>query len=217
MTRIKICGIDDIETAELCTLLGVNFIGLHFIDSPWRVTPDFARVITRHIAQYPKRPVVVGLFSKTPSYEVNLLAEYCNLDWIQLLENEPLAYAKALKRPVVRLTHVSKDTTAEEIQQQVSGQFGSRSVCLLDSSDNKKGVVETHFDWNLLSGLSPFIPVLVGGGIAVNNVGELIEKFRPWGVNVNTGVEWQDQKSPSKIKAFIKAVNAADEKIMRPA
>jgi phosphoribosylanthranilate isomerase len=133
------------------------------------------------------------------------------------LENEPLAYAKALKRPVVRLTHVSKDTTAEEIQQQVSGQFGSRSVCLLDSSDNKKGVVETHFDWNLLSGLSPFIPVLVGGGIAVNNVGELIEKFRPWGVNVNTGVEWQDQKSPSKIKAFIKAVNAADEKIMRPA
>jgi phosphoribosylanthranilate isomerase len=216
MTRIKVCGVDDIETAELCTVLGVNFIGLYFTEGSWRISPDVARSITRHISRYPKRPVVVGLFSKTPSYEVNLLAEYCNIDWIQLSGNESQKYAKALKRPVIRLTHVNDDTTAEFIQQQVSGQFGSRSVCLLDSGANKRGVSEKPFDWELLTGLSPFIPVLVGGGITAENVGHLIDKYRPWGVNVNAGVEWCGQKSPSKIKAFVKAVKEADDKICRP-
>jgi phosphoribosylanthranilate isomerase len=210
LTRIKICGVTNIETADLCAELEVNFIGLVFENGRLRVKPDIARGITAHISKIPKRPVVVGVFSNTPYYEVNLLAEYCNLDWIQLPGDVPMQFAKALKRPVVRVTQVDRETTAADVQSYVSGAFGSRSVRLFETPFIKNGATDVVFDWQIFSGLSPFIPVLIGGGLTSETVGNLIETCHPWGVNVSAEVERAGKKSQSKIKTFIKAVKEAD-------
>ena len=214
MTRIKICGVTDVETAELCCELGVNFLGLVFAPGRRRVSPDIARGITAYLSKIPRHPVVVGVFPPAPNYEVNLLAEYCGIDWVQLPGDVTKEYAKALKRPVIRLNHISKETSPEDIQAFVSGSFGTRSVCLLDNAPSgKSSSLASPFDWHLLPELSPFIPVLVGGGLTAENVGQLVGNYHPWGVNVSAEVERSGKKSQSKIKAFIKAVQDADFKL----
>ena len=217
MTRIKICGVANIEAAELCCDLEVNFIGLIFEPGHRRISPDMARSITGHISKIPRRPIVVGVFGDSPYYEVNLLADYCNLDWIQLPGDVSVEYAKKLKRPVIRVTHVSRQTSSEDIQAFVSGSFGSRAIRLFDSEPVLKHQAEgSNFDWNILSGLSPFIPVLIGGGLTPETVGQLITTYHPWGVNVSAEVERGGKKSQSKIKAFIKAVKEADDRAAVP-
>jgi phosphoribosylanthranilate isomerase len=54
-------------------------------------------------------------------------------------------------------------------------------------------------------------PVLIAGGLTPENVKYYIEAVHPFGVDVQTGVEYPDRlgvKDPNRILAFIKAVNS---------
>jgi phosphoribosylanthranilate isomerase len=54
--------------------------------------------------------------------------------------------------------------------------------------------------------------LIVAGGLTPENVGDAIRTFRPWGVDVVTGVErepgWKD---PERLKAFVAAVRKAEQ------
>jgi len=49
MTRVKICGISDLKTAEVAVEAGADFIGLIFAPSPRQVTPEEASEIAKAI------------------------------------------------------------------------------------------------------------------------------------------------------------------------
>jgi phosphoribosylanthranilate isomerase len=51
---------------------------------------------------------------------------------------------------------------------------------------------------------------VIAGGLNPGNVAEAIAAFRPWGVDVVTGVEKEPgKKDPEKIRAFVAAVRQA--------
>lgn len=65
-------------------------------------------------------------------------------------------------------------------------------------------------DWDLARSLASRTRVLLAGGLDPDNVGEAIQRVRPWGVDVSSGVESSPgRKCPKRIQEFVKAARAA--------
>src|SRR6266853_1556610 len=53
---------------------------------------------------------------------------------------------------------------------------------------------------------------VIAGGLTPENVGDAMSAFKPWGVDVVTGVEREPgRKDPEKLKAFVAAVRRAEQ------
>jgi phosphoribosylanthranilate isomerase len=64
-------------------------------------------------------------------------------------------------------------------------------------------------DWDRAAGLARRRSVLLAGGLTPANVAEAIQRVRPWGVDVSSGVEINGVKDHQKIRAFVAAARAA--------
>ncbi len=215
MTRVKICGISEIEHALVASKAGADFIGIVFASSRRQVSPEKALPLVEAVHSLENRPAAVGVFVNLAAPEVNHIADYCRLDWVQLSGDESWQYCQQIKYPIIKVVHISASRTAEEILTDIETGYQllpqNELVCLLDSQvgDTYGGTGET-FDWQLAEDISSKFPVIIAGGLTPANVGQLVTRTRPWGVDVSTGVENNGQKDISKISAFIEAVRKAE-------
>src|ERR1700682_4905150 len=85
MVRVKICGICDAAGAEMAAESGAHLLGFHFCSSDRRVTPEDAKAIIDGLAV---RPKIVGVFLDQPEDEVRQIAEFVELDFLQLHGSE---------------------------------------------------------------------------------------------------------------------------------
>jgi len=79
-------------------------------------------------------------------------------------------------------------------------QFGADAI-LVDAATPGSGQV---FDWRLAEGAPSGVPLIMAGGLTPDNVGEAIDKVRPWGVDVSSGVERSPGvKDPNLVRLFV--------------
>jgi phosphoribosylanthranilate isomerase len=215
-TRIKICGIRCEAHALAAVEAGADFIGLVFAPSQRQVSPAQACEIASAVKKSSAATKVVGVFVNAPSFQVNELADFCALDWIQLSGDESWEYCREVVRPVIKAIRVDQQSP-EDLYAALSA--GSKLlpaqgfIALLDSQvGGKYGGTGESFNWNLAQEVAKRFPIIIAGGLDPKNVGKLIERVAPWGVDVSSGVETTGVKDIAKVKAFIEAVRKADEK-----
>ena len=215
MTWVKICGISDIESAIAASQAGTDYLGMVFAPSKRQVTPEKALQIVEAVQQLDSHPQVVGVFVNKPAAEVNQIANYCKLDWVQLSGDESWEYCRKIETPLIKVFHIAPDARQAEISTDVWKGYSivppNRLICLLDSTvEGAYGGTGTPFNWQVAKAVSEKFSVMIAGGLTPDNVGELMKLTNPWGVDVSSGVETNGKKDIIKMKAFIETVRRLD-------
>lgn len=215
MTWVKICGISDIDSAVSATRAGADYLGMVLAPSSRQVSPEKARRIIESVRQFDSPPQTVGVFVNRPAIEVNQIADYCKLDWVQLSGDETWDYCKSIVTPIVKVFHVAPDARQAEISAEIFRGYSlippNHIISLLDSATpNAHGGTGTAFNWKTAKAVADKFSVMIAGGLNPDNVGQLIKAANPWGVDVSSGVETDGKKDPEKIKAFIETVRRLD-------
>jgi phosphoribosylanthranilate isomerase len=217
-TRIKICGITDVEAAQAAAAGGADAIGLVFVEaSPRRVTIERARAI---LDALPATIDPIGLFADQAPAEVSAIADELHLRTVQLHGSETLDDVAALApRRVVKALHFDEDF-AEQLLAQWLPAPANLAALLWDTPPDEgaiPGGSGRTFHWEALASLlhdndhASAPPTMLAGGLDAHNVAEAIRAVRPFAVDVSSGVEQQrGQKDPATIAAFCRAVHQAD-------
>lgn len=202
-TWIKICGLTRAEDAVAAAEAGADAIGLVFAESPRKVTVDAARSIVREL---PPHVLRIGVFVDETPAEIARIVAASELDRVQLHGFvDPMVRALTGTR-VLRAFRARNTEVLTEIRESAESTF------LLDawSPDAVGGTGET-FDWSVAEQAREFGRLILAGGLDAANVGTAIQRVRPFGVDVSSGVEEAPGlKDPGKIRAFVDAVHAAD-------
>jgi phosphoribosylanthranilate isomerase len=199
VVQVKICGICDAAGAAAAVEAGADLIGFHFCSSQRRVTPEEAKAIIDGLAL---RPTIVGVFIDQDAEEVRQIAEFAGLDLLQLHGSESPGFEAG--RPVMKVLKV-KDG-------QVPDASGWPDPVMLDSwSADQRGGTGQVWDWELARPLLAARKVFIAGGLEPGNVGKVVSGFKPYGVDVSSGVELSVRvKDPDKVRAFVHAVRLAE-------
>ncbi|MFQ3548214.1 MAG: phosphoribosylanthranilate isomerase [Armatimonadota bacterium] len=205
MTCIKICGITNAEDAIKAVELGANMLGFIFAESKRRVDISTVKNICRIIGPDIK---TVGVFVEETEEILRALDE-CGLSYIQLHGNQSEQMAQRIGcESVIRVARV-KD--AEDIENLKN--YSCASFYLLDTY--KKGLAGGTgeiFDWDLaLLAHNLEKPFLLSGGLNTDNICDAIDKVKPFGVDISSGVESSPGiKDHNKLKELIENVRKAD-------
>ena len=195
---VKICGMKTEEAALAAEAAGADLLGFIFYkDSRRYVAPERVKEISAGISHSRK----VGVFVDAPISEVNEIAEFCGLDYVQLHGHEDEAYARQVARPVIKAYRYGDNFKAEEAEQYPA------ELILLDSFvKGEAGGTGKTFAWQEASrevaGLGK--PLLVAGGISEENLSEVVATFHPYGVDVSGSLEEQGEKSVRLITSFLR-------------
>ena len=199
MVRVKICGICDLEGAQAAVEAGADLLGFHFCSSDRRVTPEEARTIIEALSV---RPTIVGVFIDQDPEEVRQIADFVGLQLLQLHGSEPPGFEAGV--PVMKVLKVR------------DGQIPDASVwpdpIMLDSwSPDQRGGTGRTWEWGAASDLLATRKVFIAGGLEPGNVGKVVSTFKPYGVDVSSGVEAAVRvKDPDKVRAFVHAVHLTE-------
>jgi phosphoribosylanthranilate isomerase len=156
-----------------------------------------------------KRPLLVGVFADAERASIHAIAMDCGLDLVQLSGHETWEACRGLARPVIKALRVGPGASAESVLENM--QAGTAHLCLLDSDvRGALGGSGQTFDWSIAAEVARRFPIVFAGGLTPENVGEAVQRVRPWAVDVSSGVETEGIKDVAKIRAFIAAAKEVE-------
>jgi len=200
--KVKVCGMTNLKDTLVAVEEGADAVGFIFYKkSPRSVTMKLVREI---VLELPPFVDTVGVFVDETAEQINKIADYCNLDMVQLHGDESPTFCKRMRRRVIKAFRVKDMQSVKKLSNyQVSG-------FILDTfSESLHGGTGKVFDWNLALPAKKFGPVIMAGGLTPNNVRQAIQRVRPYGVDVCSGVESEPGiKDHKKIRVFLKNAKA---------
>ena len=201
--KIKICGITNLEDARLCVVAGADALGFIFVErTPRYVAPEAA---ARIIAGLPPFVTPVGVFWDHPPGHVKAVAEQCGLGVLQFHGDETPEDLQEYRLPVIKTLKVA---AAADLARMAAYRV---SAFLLDSPSRwSEGEARPPIPWDVAAEAARLHPVLLSAGLTPENVAGAVRRVRPYGVDVNSGVEARPgRKDPARVRRFVAEARAA--------
>lgn len=212
-TRIKVCCISSFEEAKLAIELGADALGLvaHMPSGPGVIGDELVHQIASRVCP----PVSTFLLtSQTQAVDIAKHVKFCGTDTVQIVSHVDPNELAALKYILpstrrVQVIHIEGPESLTLLDRYVEHVH----AFLLDSGRPMATVPELGgtgriHDWSTSAEFvrrSPH-PVFLAGGLRPENVAEAIQRVRPFGVDLCSGVRTDGKLDATKLSWCVKAV-----------
>lgn len=190
--KIKICGLTREEDIRIVNDVRPDYVGFVFAGNKRKVDEAQAARLRQVLDE---NIPAVGVFVDAPIEQIYRLVKAKTVQLVQLHGNEDEDYITALNEscnvPVIKAFSVQTKADIEKARE------SSVSWVLLD---NGKGGTGERFPWELIPSLKR--PFFLAGGLSPENVREAAT-YRPYALDVSSGVETNGKKDKDKIKRFV--------------
>ena len=206
------------EDAAAACALGADAIGMIFHPaSPRNISIERAKLIIEQMAPF---VTPVGVFVDASTSQIKETANAIGLGVVQLSGRETpddvAAIAPLLR--VIKAIRVVRGALAAALQPW-RGVPNLVGLLMEPGTTNEPGGTGVANDWDEViaaqqaGAFEGLLPLIAAGGLKPENVGDVVRRLRPVGVDVSSGVESErGVKSQEKIAAFIQNVRDADMK-----
>ena len=197
MTKVKICGLQEMEHMEAAAK--ADAAGFVFAPSRRRVSIEQASKLA---AGLPESVETIGVFVNAELAEVLEAIKKVPLSMVQLHGDETDDFIRSIPVKVIQAFSIRDEEDVLKLEQSIA------DYVLVDAPGIEyRGGSGKTFDWSLLeqAAIEPG-RLIVAGGLDAGNVGQAISSTAPFMVDVSSGVETDGRKDADKIKIFIKTV-----------
>lgn len=210
-TKIKICGITNLEDARFAAGALVDYLGFIFYEpSPRYIEPGEAGAIINWL----EGPEKVGVFVNQPLDDVNQIARQTGLDYVQLHGDESPEYCELVEKPIIKVIHIEEESVDYLVKHQCEQYIDTADYLLFDTKiDGLWGGTGKSFDWSMITDLDIDVPFFLSGGLNAENIKEAIGTVQPYAVDVSSSLEQEPGlKDFGKIEAFMDKIRALETK-----
>ncbi len=202
MTKVKICGITNLEDAQLSVKFGADALGFNF----YKKSPRFieAEKVREIVEQLQGEVLKVGVFVNETLETIAEIAITAKLDAIQLHGEETPEFCREIKQKtnleIIKAFRVSPTFTPEDVLKY------EVDAILLDAYNPKEhGGTGEIFDWEIAKKVQEIFPKMyLAGGLSEKNLMRLLRRFEAFAVDVCSGLEKEKgKKDESKLRKFL--------------
>ena len=212
MVRVKICGVTSTAEARIAERHGAHAIGVlvgRVHAARDFVEPDVANLICRTLGPFISAVLVTHL--EDPDAIVRL-AESVPFPVLQLHSDlHAFAFrelrARLSPRKVIGKVSVEGKAAVERARQ-IAPFVDAIVLDTRDRATDRVGGTGMVHDWSVSARIASTseVPIILAGGLTPENVAQAISAVKPWGVDVNSGVETSEgRKDDARIRRFIAA------------
>ena len=208
--KVKICGIKEIKTIDVCIYNEIEYFGLVFYkNSPRNLSLDHALKLINYVIS--KDIIPVGVFVNKSIQDLKDIIKQTNLKHIQLHGDEDADYINLLKKKfevkIIKSVGIKNKDDFDKIKKVLNADYFlfdyKPEISELPGGNARK------FNWSLLKNVKISKPYFISGGINVNNVREIKKIIIPYGIDISSGVEEKlGIKSNKKITKLLEMFNA---------
>ena len=205
MVYAKVCGITNVEDAQLAVEFGASAIGMVFWpESPRFVDPKKAAMVRSVL---PPSVIPVGVFVDQSVSYVRRVAEIVHLGAIQLHGCESYVYCQSIGLPIIRAVSIENGKMMTALSD-----VPETATVLLDAHDPvKKGGTGKSIDWEFARSVARSRKIILSGGLRPETVALGVKTVHPFGVDVSSGVEqYPGRKDPARLRSFFKALASVE-------
>ena len=208
MTKIKICGITNLDDARAAIDAGADMLGVNFYPpSPRYIAPDAARELINRLKESDRPVEVIGVFVNETIESVIDTAMLTGIDAVQLHGDESASFCEEINTRdglrVIKALRVTEQFVANDARN-----YPVHAIMLDAFHRTLRGGTGQTVDFELAGETRRLVTRLfLSGGLSPENVAEAIRRVEPYAVDACSLLESAPgRKDAGRMRAFVAAV-----------